>query len=349
MGARLSTETYHPNAGRTDIHLRVLLTAFLLTSILFACERTLACGIQDINLSILLGHDVCGCPNSTSSLMTAPLTTYDRLYICPGNRLMTSSEIDINYCSNGYICERLLILAADVELNPGPVNEETQTLLKAISDSENRGLGEIQSVKNEMVLIRSELAEVKEDCIKTKLELNKTNQNQINIQTDVKNAQKDISDLYELRHQMQLDIDHLNDDFQAKIDLVEQMEDDIDALDAKSRNDTMRIFGLEEGNEESYHDLKANIVDNVLKIACPEETWEQDDIKRAFRTGGSINGKPRIVIMKFRYDDDKHSIYAGRDILRERGIRVGNDLTRRQREKLKAVKQTGRLGYFYRG
>ena len=48
--------------------------------------------------------------------------------------------------------------------------------------------------------------------------------------------------------------------------------------------------------------------------------------------------------MKFRYDDDKHSIYAGRDILRERGIRVGNDLTRRQREKLKAVKQTGRLG-----
>ena len=81
---------------------------------------------------------------------------------------------------------------------------------------------------------------------------------------------------------MQLGIDHVNDDFQAKIDLVEQMGDDIDALDAKSRNDTMRIFGLEEGNEESYHDLMANIVYNVLKIACPEETWEQDDIKRAF-------------------------------------------------------------------
>ena len=76
------------------------------------------------------------------------------------------------------------------------------------------------------------------------------------------------------------------------------------------RDDTMRIFGLEEGNEESYHDLRANIVDNVLKIACPEETWEQDDIKRAFRTGGSTNGKPRIVIVKFRYDDDKHRIYA---------------------------------------
>lgn len=70
------------------------------------------------------------------------------------------------------------------------MSEETQTLLKAISDSENRVLGEIQSVKNEMVLIRSELAEVKEDCIKTKLELNKTNQNQINIQTDVKKCPK---------------------------------------------------------------------------------------------------------------------------------------------------------------
>ena len=89
MGARLSTETYEPNAGRTEIHLRVLLTAFLLTSILFVCDRTLVCGIQDINLSVLLRHAVCGCPNSISSLMTVPLTTYDRLYICPGNRLMT--------------------------------------------------------------------------------------------------------------------------------------------------------------------------------------------------------------------------------------------------------------------
>ena len=109
---------------------------------------------------------------------------------------------------------------------------------------------------------------------------------------------KDISDLYELRHQMQLDIDHLNDDFRANIDLVEKMEDDIDALDANSRNDTMSIFSLEEGNEESYHDIRVNIVANVLKIACPEETWEQDDVNWAFRTGKSTNGKRQMVIMK---------------------------------------------------
>ena len=36
-------------------------------------------------------------------------------------------------------------------------------------------------------------------------------------------------------------------------------------------------------------------------------------------------------------------------MLREQGIRVGNNLTRHKREKLKSVKQTGRLGYFYRG
>lgn len=56
-----------------------------------------------------------------------------------------------------------------------------------------------------------------------------------------------------------------------------------------------------------------------------------------------------MVIMKFRYDDDKYRIYSGRDTLREKGKRVGNDLTRRQYEKLNKIKEKGRLGYFYKG
>ena len=122
---------------------------------------------------------------------------------------------------------------------------------------------------------------------------------------------KDIKELHDLRHQMQLDIDQLNDDFHEKIDLLQQMENDIDVLTAKSRNDTMRIFGLEERGEESYNELRTQIIENVLKIACPEETWERDDIKRAFRAGEATGEKPRMVIMKFRYDDDKYRIYTG--------------------------------------
>ena len=72
-----------------------------------------------------------------------------------------------------------------------------------------------------------------------------------------------------------------------------------------------------------------------FNIANTEESWETDDIKRAFRADEPKNRKPRMVLMKFRYDYDKHKIFQGRDALRDRGIRVGkNDLTRRQRENM---------------
>ena len=56
-----------------------------------------------------------------------------------------------------------------------------------------------------------------------------------------------------------------------------------------------------------------------------------------------------MVIMKFRHNDDKHTIYKGREALRERGIRVANDLTKRQRKQLNEEKAQGKLGYFYKG
>ena len=130
---------------------------------------------------------------------------------------------------------------------------------------------------------------------------------------------------------MQLDIDQLNDDFQNKTDLIETIEKDIHIFDARSRIDTLRIFGFEESEHESYNELRTNVVDQVLNVACPEENLEAVDIKKVYRARVPRNGKPRMVIMKFRYDDDKHRIYTGRDTLRKRGIRVGNDLTRRQR------------------
>ena len=305
----------------------------------------MAYGLHDLCLPTTTGNDVCSGKISTTDSIAA----HEQCFMCLWNRLVTSPDTDMNYYSNEYICERLLVLSADVERNPGPSTDEMDTILKAINDSEKRVLGEIRTVKNEMASIRSDLAAVKEDCVKTKLSFNQLNQNHLQTKTEVKDAKKDIKELYELKHQMQLDIDQLNDDFHDKMDLMQQLENDIDVLDAKSRNDMMRVFGLEQRGEESYNELRNNIVENVLKLACPEETWERDDIKRAYRTGDEISGKPRMVIMKFRYDDDKYRIYEGRDILREQGIRVGNDLTRRQREKLKSVKQTGRVGYFYKG
>ena len=65
----------------------------------------------------------------------------------------------------------------------------------------------------------------------------------------------------------------------------------------------------------------------MLKVACNEEDWSPDDMQRAYRAGNADSTQPRMIIVTFRYSDDKYRIYDGREKLRENGIRVSDDLT----------------------
>ena len=56
-----------------------------------------------------------------------------------------------------------------------------------------------------------------------------------------------------------------------------------------------------------------------------------------------------MMLVTFRYSDDKFRIKAGRAVLRERGIRVSVDLTLRQRKQLQSLKAQGKTGYFHKG
>lgn len=89
---------------------------------------------------------------------------------------------------------------------------------------------------------------------------------------------------------------------------------------------------------------------DVLNVVCPDEYWTIDDLKHVFKVKGKDNDNP-IVIAKFRFDDDKFRIYRGRDklSLTEKGIRMSDDLTVKQMQQLKGLKEKGQIGYFYRG
>ena len=135
---------------------------------------------------------------------------------------------------------------------------------------------------------------------------------------------------------MQLDIDYLNDQIEQKEDTLNQLDKDIDRLEKNAGADTVRVFGLPEYTGESSENIRGHVIRNVLEVACPTESWEPDDIKRAYRVGkGKIDGQPPVLMVRLRYDDDKSKIFEGRDLLRDTGIRVANDLTIRQRQALK--------------
>ena len=47
------------------------------------------------------------------------------------------------------------------------------------------------------------------------------------------------------------------------------------------------------------------------------------------------------MMANFLYTDDKFKVYAGRDRLREKGIRVSDDLTKSQRKKTERAERKG--------
>lgn len=263
--------------------------------------------------------------------------------------LHVSTRLDAVTYANHYVGlqQRLLILSQDIESNPGPT--EMETILTAIQASEDRVLGEIRSVKSDIMSIKDDIVSIKNDQVKTKLEVNSINQKQIDMSREINTLQTENKFLSEMSEQMQLDIDFLSETVDLKLSTIEKLEDDLDRLDAKARSNMMRVFGLPVLQDETNENIWQHVIRNVLKVACPAVTWERDDLKYVYRLGGGKENQPPVLIVCFRYDDDKAKIFAGREELRKHGIRVSNDLTLRQREKLKALKSKGKMGYFYKG
>ncbi|MEW8542875.1 MAG: hypothetical protein AB2693_05020 [Candidatus Thiodiazotropha sp.] len=335
---------YQTHIKGPDIHYRMFATLFLLSVIMKISEHV----YQQINsmnyqidFSILVGHEIYLCTGQIEFAQT---------YCRTGMFGTALFDYDSTYDLNNYsgFAQRLLLLSRDIESNPGPTDMDT--ILKAIQSSENKVLGEIRSVRSELASIKNDIATLKSDQIKTKLEINSMQQKQAGTANDVKNLQHDTQTLFSLKEQMQLDIDYLNEQIEQKEDTLNQLDKDIDRLEKYARADSLRIFGLPECTGESNENIREHVIRNVLKVACPSERWELDDIKKAYRVGkGTADGQPPVLLVRLRYDDDKSKIFEGRDLLRDKGIRVANDLTMRQRQLLKKLKDKGQTGYFYQG
>ena len=112
----------------------------------------------------------------------------------------------------------------------------------------------------------------------------------------------------------------------------------------------MRVFGLQVGSTISYPDLLDMIMKNVLKVACPTFKWHSDDIKSIRVIQGTDSQNSSLVIVSFKFEEDKYRVFGGRDLLRNVSIRVGDDLTYHQRQTLKRLKANeGKTGYFFKG
>ncbi|WAR29473.1 hypothetical protein MAR_003041 [Mya arenaria] len=100
---------------------------------------------------------------------------------------------------------------------------------------------------------------------------------------------------------------------------------------------------------EAKHEPEQFLKDNILKVACPDKKWYDDDIEYVKWVGVVKEGRQPLTIVTLRQDDDKMRVFTGRSSLRPDNIRIGNDLTKKQRLKLNALRSQGQKTYYYKG
>lgn len=256
-----------------------------------------------------------------------------------------------NYYCYMNLAQRLLILSADIETNPGPISDK-EAILREIRTSKMDLLEEMKSVKEDIQFIKQEVAAVKTDNVIIKSNMSQVQHKQSEFDKKLTDLQNEIDSVKRENETLQLDVDDLANQLDRKTEIIDSLDKDIDQLESYSRRDTVRVFGLRELANESYENIKQYVIDAVLKVARPDIEWSLKDIVRTHRVGNENANKPdqpRILLIKFLHWDHKMDLYKGRDILREYDIHVGDDLTRRQRQKLKKLAENGKYGYYYKG
>lgn len=331
-------DTYNPRCYGTDVHWRTLMTCFVLLGLVcvtygfmrgkyeFVTYHASSCAIEDLHACI-------------DHITMARYT--DACHLRPG------------YYSSFY--SRLLLLSADVELNPGPVSD-TELILKAIEESNNKMANDIRGLKDDIAGLKTDISGVKTELKSVSEKVAKIDERQKTVETDVKTIQSQISDIEYNAGIMHADVGALSVNDERRDDQIDKILNQLNGVDREMRKCNLRIFGIPDGENETQKETKLKVMSSVLNAAASHsdvsDAPDPDSCLISARRLGQFNkdkNKPRAILAKFRNPDDKFSLFSIRDKLRENGIKIANDLTPYEKEQLDRLKQQGRRGYFSRG
>jgi hypothetical protein len=231
-----------------------------------------------------------------------------------------------------YYPKRLLILSSDIETNPGPgpgtksghrPDENTRLILNAIEETKE----EVKYVKNQVDCVKNEIGCLREEIVSIKSKVESLEYGQEVIANDV--ASLSIAD-------------------DQKEERLTNLELQLNFMESERLKSSLRIFGLGEFESER-NSLESVIVDNVFDVIGKPDSFNESSLISAKRVGSIKEGEPRMVVAKFENCEKKFEIFKFREALREKGIRISNDLSFLQRKQVKEAKQRGLIAYFKNG
>jgi len=242
----------------------------------------------------------------------------------------------------------VLLHIGGIESNPGPDSQ--------FRDEVSSKIDILIQVSNE---IRSELRSVKEDIGNVKTTCDRLNEMCNDLRKSQQSLEKKLEKMEDSINGLQMqseadgeNIDSLKCENANLKDSVVKLEEEIDQMEARSRRDNLRFFGVREQGHETFEECVEAVI-SMLNTFFPFKTWNAGDVHCAHRVGNKQDARrPRHLIAKFTRWSDVTNIlknHEGREKLRETGVRIGTDLTRRQAKQRNEALKDGKFAYFKRG
>ena len=75
----------------------------------------------------------------------------------------------------------------------------------------------------------------------------------------------------------------MNTKIEENKERMKAIESNLKSLNKNRIASNVRIFGLQTNDTDDYNMLRRKVVNDVLNVACGEEEWSTDDIKRVFK------------------------------------------------------------------
>ena len=246
---------------------------------------------------------------------------------------------------------RILLLSMDVETNPGPLDTaDKNEILDAIKASGDGLKLEMQYIKHDIENIKDDMKSVWNMCKEMNTRVDNIHKKQNQIETHLSSIESEVDNIKMDKEMLQLDVDAVHQNCNENTDRISNIEMTVERIERKAIRANLRIFNLPDGEEDNSDEnrLKQKVVDSVLKVSCPNVEWSPDCLSDTYRLGkpGDFN---RTVITTFKDVNQKFKVFEGRNKLTEKGIKIANELTTREKKSLYDLKQNGKTGYFYKG
>ena len=117
---------------------------------------------------------------------------------------------------------------------------------------------------------------------------------------------------------------------------VNNITAETDRQEQHSRRNYLLIHGIPENKNENTNVLAMEVIETKMDIKITE-----NDIDRTHRIGRpKKNGKPRPVIMKFVWYNDRKKVFSSKKLLKDSGVLITKSLTAFRMKKLTNVRGT---------